>query len=47
MTPSAPPLAHLQDDELRDQELDACVEVNTSIGRTIIREEWTRVKRGV
>jgi hypothetical protein len=40
-------LAHLQHDELRDQELVACVEVITSIGRTIIRQEWTRVKRGV
>jgi hypothetical protein len=40
-------LAHLQHDELRDQELDACVEEITSIGRTIIRQEWARVKRGV
>ena len=40
-------LEHVQHDELRDQELDECVEVITSIGRTIIRQEWARVKRGV
>lgn len=40
-------LTHVQHDEIRDQELDECVEAITSIGRTIIRQEWARVKRGV
>ena len=40
-------LAHLQHDELRDEELDASVEEVIALGRTIIRHEWGRVKRGV
>jgi len=40
-------LAHLQHDELRDDELTASVEEVIALGRTIIRHEWGRVKRGV
>ncbi len=40
-------LAHLQHDELRDDELAASVEDVIALGRTIIRHEWGRVKRGV
>lgn len=40
-------LAHLQHDELREGELAASVEEAIKLGRTIIRHEWARVKRGV
>jgi len=40
-------MAHLQHDELRDQELAASVEDVIALGRTIIRHEWGRVKRGI
>lgn len=40
-------LAHLQHDELRQEELDAAIEQVITLGRTIIRHEWGRVKRGV
>jgi hypothetical protein len=40
-------LAHLQHDDLRDGELTASVEDVIALGRTIIRHEWGRVKRGV
>ena len=40
-------LAHLQHDELRDDELAASVEEVIALGRVIIRHEWRRVKRGV
>ena len=40
-------LAHLQHDELREEELNASVEQVIALGRTIIRHEWGRVKRGV
>ena len=40
-------LAHLQHDELRDGELAGSVEDVIALGRTIIRHEWGRVKRGV
>jgi hypothetical protein len=40
-------LAHLQHEELRDDELAASVEEVIALGRTIIRHEWGRVKRGV
>ena len=40
-------LAHLQHDELREDELAASVEDVIALGRTIIRHEWGRVKRGV
>jgi hypothetical protein len=40
-------LAHLQHDDLRDGELTASVEAIIALGRTIIRHEWGRVKRGV
>lgn len=40
-------LAHLQHDELRDEELGVSVEEVITLGRTIIRHEWSRVKRGV
>lgn len=40
-------LGHLQHDELRDDELTASVEEVIALGRTIIRHEWGRVKRGV
>jgi hypothetical protein len=39
-------LAHLQHDELREHELAASVEDVIALGRTIIRHEWGRVKRG-
>jgi hypothetical protein len=39
-------LAHLQHDDLRDGELTASVEDVIALGRTIIRHEWGRVKRG-
>jgi hypothetical protein len=38
---------HLQNDELREQELASCVEQAIVLGRCIIRREWARVKRGV
>ncbi|HET6972223.1 MAG TPA: hypothetical protein VFH92_13935, partial [Phenylobacterium sp.] len=40
-------LAHVQHDELRDDELAAAVEDVITLGRAIIRQEWRRVKRGV
>ena len=40
-------LAHLQHDELRDEELESSIEDVIALGRTIIRHEWARVKRGV
>jgi len=40
-------LVHLQHDELRDSELAGSVEDVVALGRTIIRHEWGRVKRGV
>lgn len=40
-------LTHLQHDDLRDDELAASVEEVIALGRTIIRHEWGRVKRGV
>jgi len=40
-------LAHLQHDELREEELEASVEEVIVLGRMIIRQEWRRVKRGV
>lgn len=40
-------LAHLQHDELREAELETCVTEVIALGRTIIRHEWGRVKRGV
>jgi hypothetical protein len=40
-------LGHLQHDELRDDELAAAVGDVITLGRTIIRQEWGRVKRGV
>ena len=40
-------LAHLQHDDLREGELTDSVEEVISLGRTIIRHEWRRVKRGV
>lgn len=40
-------LAHLQHDELREEELEASIEDVIALGRTIIRHEWARVKRGV
>jgi hypothetical protein len=39
-------LAHLQHDELRDAQIDACIDDIVALGRTIIRHEWSRVKRG-
>lgn len=39
-------LAHLQHDELRERELAESVEDVIALGRTIIRQEWGRVKRG-
>jgi hypothetical protein len=40
-------LVHVQHDELRDEELDASIEEVIALGRTIIRHEWGRVKRGI
>ena len=40
-------LAHLQHDEPREGELTASVDAVIALGRTIIRHEWGRVKRGV
>jgi hypothetical protein len=40
-------LAHLQHDEMREDELAAAVEDVIALGRTIIGHEWGRVKRGV
>jgi hypothetical protein len=40
-------LAHLQHDDLRENELAAASEEVIALGRTIIRQEWGRVKRGV
>ena len=40
-------LGHLQHDELRDGELAGSIEDVIALGRTIIRHEWGRVKRGV
>ena len=39
-------VAHVQHDELREDELMASVEDVVALGRTIIRREWARVKRG-
>lgn len=40
-------LTHLQHDELREEELGAAVEEVITLGRSIIRHEWGRVKRGI
>jgi hypothetical protein len=40
-------LVHVQHDELREEELEASIEDIIALGRTIIRQEWGRVKRGV
>ena len=40
-------LGHLQHDDLREGELAASVDDIIALGRTIIRNEWRRVKRGV
>jgi hypothetical protein len=40
-------LVHLQHDDLREGELTASVDDIIAVGRTIIRHEWGRVKRGV
>ncbi|HEY2598226.1 MAG TPA: hypothetical protein VGJ79_07075 [Candidatus Dormibacteraeota bacterium] len=40
-------LEHVQHEELRDVELDVCIDDVIALGRTIIRQEWGRVKRGV
>ena len=40
-------LAHLQRDVLREGELATAVEEVIALGRTIIRQEWARVKLGV
>jgi hypothetical protein len=40
-------LEHVQHDELRNAELDTCIGDIIALGRTIIRQEWGRVKRGV
>jgi len=40
-------LAHLQHDELRQEELAAAIEEVITLGRTIVRQQWGRVKRGV
>ena len=40
-------LTHLQHDDLRDDELAGSIEDVIALGRTIIRHEWRRVKRGV
>jgi hypothetical protein len=40
-------LAHLQHDVLREGELATAVEEVIALGRTIIRQEWARVKLGV
>lgn len=40
-------LAHLQHDELREDELAISVDEVIALGRTIIGHEWGRVKRGV
>ncbi|MBV8593816.1 MAG: hypothetical protein JOZ27_05915 [Caulobacteraceae bacterium] len=40
-------LAHLQHDEMRDRELADSIEAVIALGRTIIRHEWGRVKKGV
>jgi hypothetical protein len=40
-------LAPLQHEELRDCELTASVDEVIALGRTLIRHEWRRVKRGV
>jgi hypothetical protein len=40
-------LGHLLDDELREAELAECLAHTSRLGRSIIRYEWERVKRGV
>ena len=40
-------LAHLQHDDPREDELATSIEEVIALGRTIIRLEWGRVKRGV
>lgn len=40
-------LTYLQADELYEAELSASLMETTKLGRSIIREEWGRVKRGV
>jgi hypothetical protein len=40
-------LGYLQNNELREHELMACMEEITKLARSIIRTEWARVKRGV
>ena len=40
-------LEHLQHDELRNVELDTCIDDVIALGRTIIGQEWDRVRRGV
>jgi len=39
-------VAHVQHDDLREDELTASVEDVVALGRSIIRREWARVKRG-
>ncbi len=38
---------HLRHDELRHEELQACIDEIIALGRTIIWHEWGRVKRGI
>ena len=40
-------VAHVQHDELREDDLEGCIDDIVALGRTIIRHEWGRVKRGV
>lgn len=40
-------LDHVQHDDLREAELEACIDEVIALSRTIIRQEWGRVKRGV
>jgi hypothetical protein len=39
-------LGCLRDDALRDEDLSACIEEISRLGRNIIRHAWGRVKRG-
>jgi len=39
-------VAHVQHEDLREDELMASIEDVVALGRTIIRREWGRVKRG-
>lgn len=40
-------VAYLQKDELHQDEMSACCQQIVTLGRAIIRQEWSRVKRGV